>query len=203
MDFARHCRGHHRRTVRRRHRADEEQQIRHLDHRGRRRQSSSVQAAPQPSGTQPPAQTNNASPSMTCEGYTANVDEGSQPGWHATINHFGLAYAVPPDWNVGACGVRMGWAQPCPEGQCVIREDRRGRHDRQPCVPQAESRDGRRHQIEESGHQGRAGRGIEDGTGHLLRERAAQPPKVDFTPVRDFTIGTHPAVQIGRDGRAA
>ena len=34
VDFApRHCRGHHRRTVRSRHHADEEQQIRHLDHR--------------------------------------------------------------------------------------------------------------------------------------------------------------------------
>lgn len=157
-------------------------------------QSSSVQGAPQPSGTQPPAQTNNASPSMTCEGYTANVDEGSQPGWHATINHFGLAYAVPPDWNVGACGIRMGWAQPCPEGQCVIREIGAVATIANPACP--------KQNLAMAGVTGsknpdiRAALDEESKTVPAIYTRGAQPPKVDFTPVRDFTIGTHPAVQM-------
>ena len=82
---------------------------------------SSAVPLPQPSGTQPP-QAGSGSTTMTCEGFTAAVDPTSQPGWHATVNRSGLAYAAPPDWNVAECGVRMGWAKPCPEGQCVIRE---------------------------------------------------------------------------------
>jgi len=83
-------------------------------------QSSAVQSSP-PGSTQPQP-TGSGSPSMTCEGYTASVDANSQPGWHATIDRRGLAYAVPPDWTVQACGVRMGWVTPCPGGQCVVRE---------------------------------------------------------------------------------
>jgi hypothetical protein len=83
--------------------------------------SPTTQSAPQPSGTQQPPN-GAAGQSMTCEGFTASVDAHSQPGWHATIDRRSLAYAVPPDWKVEACGVRMGWAKPCPDGQCVIRE---------------------------------------------------------------------------------
>lgn len=69
--------------------------------------TSVIQPAPQPSGTQR-VPNGFAGQSMTCEGFTASVDPNSQPGWHATIDRRGLAYAVPPDWTVPACGVRMG-----------------------------------------------------------------------------------------------
>lgn len=83
--------------------------------------STTAQSSPQPSSTQP-RPTRAGNPSMTCEGFTASVDEASQPGWQAVINGLGLAYAAPPDWTVADCGMRMGWAKPCPEGQCVVRE---------------------------------------------------------------------------------
>jgi hypothetical protein len=156
-------------------------------------QSSTVQAAPQPSITQP-QQTGSASPSMTCEGFTASVDEGSQPGWHATINHYGLAYAVPPDWNVAACGVRTGWARPCPQGQCIIREMGAVATIANPSCP--------KENLAIAGVAGsknpdiRAALDEESKTVPAIYARDAQLPKVDFTPVREFTIGTHPAVQM-------
>jgi hypothetical protein len=157
--------------------------------------STTAQAAPsqQPSDTAQPAPTN-ASPSMTCEGFTANVDEGSQPGWHATINHYGLAYAVPPDWSVAACGVRMGWAQPCPEGQCVVREIGAAATVANPACP--------KQNLAMAGVGGsknpdiKAALDEETKTVPTIYTRADQVPKVDFTPLREFTIGTHPAVQM-------
>lgn len=131
---------------------------------------------------------------MTCEGFTASVDEGSQPGWHATINHYGLAYAVPPDWNVAACGVRTGWAQPCPEGQCVIREMGAVATIANPSCP--------KQNLAMAGVTGSKNPDIrtaldeESKTVPTIYARDAQVPKVDFTPVREFTIGTHPAVQM-------
>jgi hypothetical protein len=148
-------------------------------------------SAPQSTGAQPAP--TNASPSMTCEGFTANVDPNSQPGWHATINHFGLAYAVPPDWTVAACGVRMGWAKPCPEGQCVIREIGAVATVANPSCP--------KQNLAMAGVTGsknpdiRAALDEETKTVSLIYTQNNQAPKVEFAPVREFTIGTHPAVQ--------
>ncbi len=133
-------------------------------------QSSTVQAAPQPSATAPPP-TGSGSPSTTCEGFTASVDESSQPGWHATVNHFGLAYAAPPDWTVAACGVRMGWAKPCPEGQCVIREIGAASTIANPSCPKQNLGMAGVARIEQPRHQSGFGRGIEDCAAHLLRKR--------------------------------
>jgi hypothetical protein len=157
--------------------------------------SSAAQAAPpqHPSGTQPP-QTNSANPSMTCEGFTASIDPGSHPGWHATINHLGLGYAVPQDWNVGACDVRMGWAQPCPAGRCVIREIAAVASVANPACP--------KQNLAMAGVMGsknpdiRAALDEESKVVPAMYTQNGQVPNVDFTPVREFTIGTHPAVQM-------
>ena len=161
-------------------------------------QSPTAQAAPQPTSTQPQPSAN-ASPSMTCEGFTANVDEGSQPGWHATINHYGLAYAVPPDWTVAACGVRMGWAKPCPEGQCVIREFGAASTVANPACP--------KQNLAMAGVTGskspdiKAALDEEMKTVPLIYSQNGQEPTVQYTPVREFNIGTHPAVQTVGDRR--
>ena len=155
---------------------------------------STVQALPQPNAPQPqtPIPTN-AGPSMTCEGFTANIDPQSQPGWHATINHFGLAYAVPPDWTVAACGVRMGWAKPCPQGQCVIREIGAVSTVANPaCTDQ---------NLAMAGVTGsknpdlRAALEEEMQTVPLIYSQDGVTPKVEYAPIREFTIGNHPAVQ--------
>jgi hypothetical protein len=131
---------------------------------------------------------------MTCEGFTANVDPTSQPGWHAAINHFGLAYAAPPDWNVATCGVRMGWAKPCPQGQCVIREIGAVSTVPNPSCP--------KQNLAMAGVTGsknpdiRAALDEESKTVPLIYTQNGQAPKVEFGPVREFTIGTHPAVQM-------
>jgi hypothetical protein len=156
--------------------------------------SSTPQAAAQhPSATLPP-QTISAVPSMTCEGFTAAIDPSSHPGWHATINHFGLGYAVPPDWNVGACNVRIGWVQPCPEGRCVIREVAAVATVANPACP--------KQNLAIAGVMGsknpdiRAALDEESKTVPTMYTRNGQPPNVDFTPVHEFAIGTRPAVQM-------
>jgi hypothetical protein len=142
--------------------------------------------APQPSGS--------GSPSMTCEGYTASVDANSQPGWHATIDRRGLAYAVPPDWTVQACGVRMGWAKPCPEGQCVIRELGAVSTVANPLC--------QKQNLAMSGVAGsknadiRAALDEESKTVPTIYTRNGHVPKVEYGPVREFTIGFHRAVQM-------
>jgi hypothetical protein len=155
-------------------------------------QSSATQSAPQPSSDQPQPSAN-ASPSMTCEGFTANVDANSQPGWHATINHYGLAYALPPDWTVAACGVRIGWAKPCPQGQCVIREIGAASTVANPACP--------KQNLAMAGVTGsnnpdiKAALDEEMKTVPLIYSQNGQEPTVQYTPVREFNIGTHPAVQ--------
>jgi hypothetical protein len=134
-----------------------------------------------------------AGQSMTCEGFTASVDPGSQPGWHATVDKRGLAYAAPPDWNVAACGVRMGWAKPCPAGQCVIREIGAVSTIANPSCPKqnlamAGIGSSKNADIKAA---------LEDEmkTVPLIYSQNGQMPKVDYTAVREFNIGTHPAVQ--------
>jgi hypothetical protein len=153
--------------------------------------SSAIQSAP-PSGTR---QLPNgiAGQSMTCEGFTASVDPGSQPGWHAAVDKLGLAYAAPPDWNVAPCGVRMGWARPCPEGKCVIREIGAASTIANPSCP--------KQNLAMAGIGGsknpdiKAALDEEMKTVPLIYSQNGQVPKVDYTAVREFTIGTHPAVQ--------
>ena len=119
--------------------------------------------------------------------------QSSQPGWHATINHYGLAYAVPPDWTVAACGVRMGWAKPCPEGQCVIREFGAASTVANPACP--------KQNLAMAGVTGsknpdiKAALDEEMKTVPLIYSQNGQEPTVQYTPVREFNIGTHPAVQ--------
>jgi hypothetical protein len=130
---------------------------------------------------------------MTCEGYTASADASAQPGWHATVNKLGLGYAAPPDWKVGACGVRMGWAKPCPQGQCVVRDIGAVSSIANPSCPK----------------QNLAMAGVTssknpDITAALDEETKTVPtiysqdgrvPKIELAPVREFTIGNHRAVQ--------
>jgi hypothetical protein len=130
---------------------------------------------------------------MTCEGFTASVDANSQPGWHATIDRRSLAYAVPPDWKVAACGVRMGWAKPCPEGQCVIREIGAVSTIANPACE--------KQNLAMAGVGGsknpdiKAALDEEMKTVPLIYSQNGQVPKVEYTAVREFNIGTHPAVQ--------
>lgn len=132
--------------------------------------------------------------SMTCDGYTASVDEGSQPGWHAAINRFGLAYAAPPDWTVAACGVRSGWAKPCPAGQCVIRELGAVATVANPACP--------KQNLAMSGVTGsknpdiRAALDEETALVAPIYTNGQTVPSVELSPVREFTIGTRPAVQV-------
>lgn len=134
------------------------------------------------------------SSSMTCDGYTASVDEGSQPGWHAAINQFGLAYAAPPDWTVAACGVRSGWAKPCPAGQCVIRELGAVATVANPACP--------KQNLAMSGVTGSKNPDVKaalDEESTLVAPIYTQGqtvPRVEFGPVREFTIGTRPAVHL-------
>lgn len=131
---------------------------------------------------------------MSCEGFTASVDPNSQPGWHATIDRRGLAYAVPPDWTVAACGVRKGWAKPCPEGQCVVRELGAVSTVANPLCQKQD--------LAIAGVAGSKNPDIrvvlekESKTVPTIYARHGQEPKVDFSPVREFSIGTHPAIQM-------
>ena len=155
-------------------------------------QSSTVQSAPQPGSNLPP-QSGSGSPSMTCEGYTAAVDPGSQPGWHATVNKLGLAYAAPPDWNVAACGVRMGWAKPCPQGQCVVREIAAPSTVANPACPKQNL--AMAGVASSNNPDIRAALDEETKTVPMIYSQDGQVPRVEFAPVREFTIGNHPAVQ--------
>lgn len=167
-------------------------------------QSGSPAAAPQPSATQPapqpsitPQQPSTGAASMTCEGFTASVDEGSQPGWHATINHYGLAYAVPPDWAIAACGVRMGWAKRCPDGQpgqCVVREIAAASTVPNPaCEKQNLAIAG----VASSKNADiRAALDEESKTVPVIYSQNGQVPQVEYGPVREFTVGNRPAVQM-------
>ncbi|SEH91644.1 hypothetical protein SAMN04489835_5657 [Mycolicibacterium rutilum] len=153
--------------------------------------SSAIQ--PGPSDSIQPPQSTNAGPSMTCDGYTASVDETSQPGWHATINRYGLAYAAPPDWTVAACGVRTGWAQPCPQGQCVIRELGAVATVPNPaCTKQ---------NLAIAGVTGsknpdiRAALDEEMQTVAPIYTRDQKTPNIEYAPIREFAIGPHAAVQ--------
>ncbi|MET0475484.1 MAG: hypothetical protein ABW001_12705 [Mycobacterium sp.] len=156
-------------------------------------QPSVIQQAPQPNGA-PLTPNGVAGQPMNCEGFTAAVDPNSQPGWHATIDRHGLAYAVPPDWTVAACGVRMGWAQPCQEGQCVIRQIGAASSIANPTCP--------KQNLAMAGVTGSnnpdIGAALEEETQTVssIYTRGGQLPKVEFTPVREFFIGTHPAVQM-------
>ncbi|WP_374158959.1 hypothetical protein ACEWX3_06195 [Mycobacterium sp. G7A2] len=150
-----------------------------------------VQPAPQPSVGAPGPSV--AGTSMTCDGYTASVDETSQPGWHATINRFGLAYAAPPDWTVAECGVRTGWAKPCPQGQCVVREIGAVSTVANPVCP--------KQNLAMAGVTGSANQDItaaldeEAQTVPLIYSQGDVVPDVEFGPVREFLIGSSPAVQ--------
>lgn len=162
-----------------------------------------VTAAPQPTELQPAPQqpketqqlpSSPAAQSMTCDGLTASVDANSQPGWQAAINRFGLAYAVPPEWNRAECGVRMGWAQPCPAGQCVVREISAATSIANPTCP--------KQNLAMAGVTAsksadlKAALDDEVKTIPAIYARHGQgPPKIDFAPVREFMIGAHPAVQ--------
>ena len=146
----------------------------------------------QPSNTAQPAPTN-ASPSMTCEGYNAAVDESAQPGWHAAINRLGLGYAVPPDWAVAACGVRMGWAKPCPEGQCVLRDLGAVATVANPTCPKQNL--AMAGVTQSKNPDIRAALDEEIKTVPLIYTQGGQAPTIELAPVREFTIGTHRAVQ--------
>jgi hypothetical protein len=161
-------------------------------------QPTTAQSIPQPTAAAPPQPSVNASPSMTCEGFTANVDPTSQPGWHAAINHFGLAYAAPPDWNVATCGVRMGWAKPCPQGQCVVRELGAVASVPNPsCKEQNLAIAGVAHS---NNPDIRAALDEEMRTVPLIYTRGGTVPKIDFSPVQEFDFGPHPAVQMVATG---
>ena len=155
--------------------------------------STTVSALPPPSATQP-RQSGTASPTMTCQGYTAAVDPTSQPGWQPAVNNRGLAYAVPPDWTVAACGVRSGWAQPCSQGQCVIRE--------LGAVSTIANPSCEKQNLAMAGVAGsknpdiRAALDEESKTVPIIYTQKGKAPKVEYGPVREFTIGTHPAVQM-------
>jgi hypothetical protein len=128
---------------------------------------------------------------MTCDGFTASA---SQPGWKATIDRRGLAYAVPADWTVAACGVRMGWAKPCPEGNCVVRElGAVATVANSVCTDQNIAMAG----ITESKNPDiRAALDEETKTVPLIYTQNGKTPGViEYAPVREFMIGNTPAVQ--------
>jgi hypothetical protein len=159
--------------------------------------STTMQSSPPPGGqrsgtAQPPG--GSGSPTMTCEGFTASVDASSQPGWHATINHLGLAYAAPPDWKVATCGVRMGWAKPCAEGQCVIRELGAVATVANPACPKQNL--AMAGVTQSNNADIKAALDEESKTVPLIYTQGGKVPTVKFSEVRDFTIGDHPAVQM-------
>ena len=157
-------------------------------------QPSITQSVPQPGSTQ--QQPNSvAGQTMTCEGYTASVNASSQPGWHATVNRSGLAYAAPPDWAIAACGVRMGWAKPCPEGHCVVRE--------MGAVASIANPSCKKENLAMAGVAAsknpdiRAALDEESKTVPIIYSaQGGQVPKVEYGPVREFRIGNRPAVQM-------
>jgi hypothetical protein len=157
---------------------------------------SSTSESASPSSTQSPT-TRTAKP-MTCEGYTAQVDPGSQPGWQPTVGKRGLAYAAPPDWTVAACGVQIGWQAPCPDGQqgvCAARAMSSVSTLKDPLC-----QDGT---FAKAGVAGSKNPDIkvalddESKTVPVIYSGiSGQAPRVEFGPVREFTIGPHPAVQM-------
>ena len=96
--------------------------------------------------------------------------------------------------HVAACGVRMGWAKPCPEGQCVIRELGAVSSIANPsCEKQNLAMAG----VTQSKNPDiRAALDEEATTVPTIYTRSGKAPKVELGPVREFTIGTHPAVQM-------
>lgn len=153
---------------------------------------SSVPLSPAPTTETP--RNSEAGSSMTCDGLTASVDATSQPGWRATINRYKLAYAVPPDWTVAACGVRTGWAQPCPQGQCVIQELEAVATVANPaCTKQNLAVAG----VTRSRNPD-IGAALDETAQTVapIYTRDGQTPQIDFAPVREFSIGPHPAVQM-------
>lgn len=157
-------------------------------------QSSLVQSTPQPSIAQAPPSGGSGSPSTTCEGFSASVDENSQPGWHAAINHLGLAYAAPPDWTVAACGVRMGWAKPCPEGQCVVRDLGAVSTVANPACPKQNL--AMAGVTQSKNPDINAALDEESKTVPVIYTQGGKAPTVEFTPIEQFTIGDRPAVQM-------
>ena len=88
----------------------------------------------------------------------------------------------------------MGWAKPCQEGQCVIRELGAVSTVANPaCQKENLAMAG----VASSKNPDiRAALDEESKTVPLIYTQGGKVPKVEFGPVREFNIGTHPAVQM-------
>ncbi len=77
--------------------------------------------------TTAPAPTSSPGPT-TGESFCGEFSTGPGPatpaGWRTAVGPRGLAYDVPPDWEVMDCGSLVGWEKPCadgPFGFCPVR----------------------------------------------------------------------------------
>ncbi|MCT7366650.1 hypothetical protein [Mycolicibacterium llatzerense] len=75
--------------------------------------SATTSAAPPPTGG-----------TGTCGQVTSGPTAQTPPGWQTVVTPSGLAYDVPPGWNVPSCSTIIGWEKACPDGPfgtCPIR----------------------------------------------------------------------------------
>jgi hypothetical protein len=90
--------------------------------------STSVAAPP---ATESPTETSAAPPPTapgggtgTCGQVTSSSTAQTPPGWQTVVTPRGLAYDVPPGWDVPSCSTIIGWEKACPDGPfgtCPIR----------------------------------------------------------------------------------
>mgnify|MGYP000004540343 CR=1 FL=1 len=168
-------------------------------------QSSTSVAAP-PSSERP-TETSAAPPTApgggtgTCGQVTSGPTAQTPAGWKTVVSPRGLAYDVPPDWDVPSCSTVIGWEKACPDGPfgtCPIR-----------VLNGAAELPNRSPGCEKSSRAvtGTAGATKINDPGAAIRAEVSTVadiytsdngvvPKVDLASPSSFTIGGNPAVSV-------
>lgn len=144
-----------------------------------------------------------APPSAPCDGVAAGPSAQTPAGWKTVVSPRGLAYDVPPDWEVLKCTTLVGWEKKCPEtpdspfGTCPIRTMSGAATLANPTCPDGNS-------LALSGAPGAKNvndirEALRNETGtvkDIYTSDSGVVPTVDFSEPRDLTIGGAPAVEV-------
>ncbi len=152
--------------------------------------SATTSAAPPPGGG-----------TGTCGQVTGGPTAQTPPGWQTVVTPRGLAYDVPPGWNVPSCSTIIGWEKACPDGPfgtCPIR-----------VLKGAAELPNRSPGCEKSSHAvtGTAGATKVNDPGAAIRAEvttvadiytsdSGAVPNVSLSPQRSITVAGNPGVEV-------
>lgn len=168
--------------------------------------SSNTPNAPSKSATPTTSATPSAAPSTptaSCNGHGAGPVAATPAGWKTVVSPRGLAYDVPPDWEIHKCDSLVGWEKKCPEtpdspfGSCPIRAMSGAASLDNPVCPEKSS-------LATSGAPGAKNtpdinQAVTNETGtvkDIYTSDDGVVPNVDLGQPRQFTVGGAPAVEV-------